>query len=129
MKRIKYKLAVVGSRDFSNYEKLSYILDSIRNMYEITHIVSGGARGADKLGELYASHHGIPTIIFTPDWDKYGKAAGFIRNNDIIKASDIVLACWDGISKGTEHSMNISKDTGKPLLVYNYITDKLFLYK
>lgn len=111
------KLAVVGSRGFNDYELLKNKLDKIHNRKPITVIVSGGARGADSMGERWAKENDIETIIFYPNWDKYGKKAGFIRNEDIIKNSDVVVACWNKISKGTEHSIKLAKKYNKPCLI------------
>jgi hypothetical protein len=86
----------------------------------ITHIVSGGANGADKLGELFAKKHNIETIIYKPDWKKYGKSAGFLRNHDIINAADNVIAFWDGVSNGTKHDIDIATQKGKPLIVKRF---------
>jgi len=103
------KLAVVGSRTFNNYELLCGYLDRINEREPITHIVSGGAKGADKLSERWATEHNIETIIFIPDWEKYKKRAGFIRNQDIIDTADKVLAYWDGESAGTKNSIELAK--------------------
>lgn len=107
------KTAVVGSRIFADYNKLAAYLDTIKD--KITLIVSGGAKGADSLGERWAYKNSIPTLIFKPDWSKYGKGAGFIRNEDIVKNSDMILAFWDGKSKGTEHTINLAKQYNKPV--------------
>jgi len=107
------KVAVIGSRTFENYTKLESVLDQ----YDISEIISGGARGADSLAELYALNKNIPVKIFKADWSKYGKAAGFIRNKDIIDNCDIVIAFWDGKSKGTQHSINLAKKQGKTVEV------------
>ena len=74
------KVAVIGSRSFNDYERLKDTLSKI----DVSLLVSGGANGADKLGEQYANENNIPTKIFLPDWEKHGKAAGFLRNTDII---------------------------------------------
>lgn len=114
------KLAVVGSRGFNDYELLKSKLDAIHSRKPITCIVSGGARGADKLSEKWADENNIQKLIFIPEWKKYGKRAGFLRNEDIIKNSDAVVAFWDGESKGTQHSINLSKKYEKSCLVVNY---------
>ena len=86
----------------------------------ITLIVSGGAKGADSLGEQYAAENNIPTEIYLPDWDKHGRAAGFIRNTDIIKACDVVMAFWDGESRGTRDSMSKATQLMKEVYVEMY---------
>lgn len=110
------KVAVVGSRGFSDYKLLSETLDKIK----ITLIVSGSAKGADTLGEQYAKENNIPTKIFPPDWEKYGKMAGFLRNTDIINEAELVVAFWDNISKGTLDSINKAKKLDKKIIIINY---------
>ena len=94
------KLAIVGSRSITNYEKISEEIDIfIDEIPEV--IISGGAKGVDSLAEKYAYENNIEILIFKPDWKKFGKSAGVIRNKDIIQNSTHVLAFWDGSSKGT----------------------------
>jgi len=107
------KIAVVGSRNFHDYELLKKTLTE----YEITSIVSGGANGADSLGERYADEHNIPTMIFKPDWKRFGRGAGRIRNKTIVENADLVIAFWDGLSKGTQMSIEIAKKVNKPLRI------------
>jgi hypothetical protein len=66
------------------------------------------------MGEEWAKKHGIDTLIFPADWDKHGKAAGFIRNEDIIKNCDQAIAFWDHVSKGTRHSISLCEKYNKP---------------
>jgi hypothetical protein len=115
----KMKLAIIGSRDFDNYELLKKEVDIflIEMDSDLDTIVSGGARGADSLGERYARENRINTLVFLPEWDKYGKKAGFLRNIDIIKNSDAVIAFWDGNSPGTKSSIDLSKNQNKLLKI------------
>jgi len=71
------KLGVVGSRTFNNYDLLKKYLDKIHNKEPISFIVSGGAKGADKLSERWASENNVKTIIFYPNWEKYKKGGRF----------------------------------------------------
>jgi hypothetical protein len=107
------KIAVVGSRTFNDYSRIKAVLDG----FNISTIVSGGAKGADSLGERYANEKGLDKLIFLPDWDTHGKAAGFIRNTDIIENADMVVACWDGESRGTKDSMTKAHRLRKDLLI------------
>jgi hypothetical protein len=95
------KVAVIGGRGFDNYELLKSTLDQ----FIITRIVSGGAKGADKLSERYAKENNIPTEIYLPDWDLFGKKAGFLRNTTIIENSELVVAFWNSKSRGTRDSI------------------------
>jgi aconitase A len=102
-------VAVVGSRNFNDYDAMKKILDNIK----IDAIVSGGAIGADSLAEQYAKEHGIKMIVHRPNWIKYGKTAGFVRNVDIVNDADMVIAFWDGKSRGTRHTINTAKKQKK----------------
>lgn len=122
--KISYKVAIIGSRDFYEPMALKYGLHTFRKLYDIEHIVSGGAKGADKLGEMYADKYGIKKLIFLPDWKQFGRKAGFMRNKDIIENCDVVFAFWDMKSKGTEHSVKLSHKLKKKIFIYNYVTKK-----
>ena len=111
------KLAIIGGRDFND---TLLFLTTVQEFPNIEVVVSGGARGVDKLGELWANSQNIPTEIYYPDWDQYGKAAGFIRNKLIVENSDAVLAFWDGSSKGTKSSIDLAKKYNKKLTVVHY---------
>lgn len=113
------KVAIIGSRTFDDYKELEATLDKLSG-FGFTTIVSGGARGADSLGERYADEKGLKKIIHLPDWDKHGKAAGFVRNVDIINDADFVIAFWDGKSRGTRHSIGLAHKTKKNLLIVHY---------
>lgn len=108
---MSYKLAIIGSRNFSDYDLLCA---EMAKLPKPSVIVSGGAKGADTLGKRYADEHGIPTEIFPAIWRPEGedgpidKGAGMKRNTDIIKSSHAVLAFWDGDSTGTMDSINKS---------------------
>ena len=104
------KLAVVGSRTFTDEELLSSILHKF-DKKSLT-IISGGAMGADKLAENWAKRWGVKTIIFKPDYKKYGRKAGIIRNKDIIENADQVIAFWDGKSPGTKNSIDRAEKRG-----------------
>lgn len=109
------KLAIIGSRNFTNYKLLQEILEQYKP--KITLVVSGAAKGADSLGEKWALENNIQTLIFPADWNQYGKRAGFIRNEDIIKNCDCCVAFWDGESKGTKHSLSLCKKYNKPVKI------------
>lgn len=117
------KLAVVGSRTFNNYKLLKEHLDKIHEVTPITLIISGGANGADSLSEKWASENNIETLIFIPEWNRFGKQAAFLRNKDIILNSERVLAIWDGVSKGTLHSINIADHHRIPYTIVNFKND------
>lgn len=113
----KKSLAVVGSREFDNYKYLFDILN--KNSENIGQIVSGGAKGADEAGAIWAKRNSIPLVIFPAEWEKYGKSAGYRRNEDIILNSDSVLAIHMDNSSGTAHSINLAEKYEKKLKVIN----------
>lgn len=105
------KLAVIGSRNITDENIIHLLIDDILQKYCITMFVSGGANGVDSIAEAYMKSLNIPCKIHKPDWNKYGKSAGFVRNRLIIDDVDIVLAIWDGVSQGTLNSINIALQT------------------
>jgi len=111
------KLAIIGSRSFNDVAFISSELDKLFESNRLDLIVSGGARGADSIGTEWARSKGIPCKVHLPDWDRYGKSAGFIRNELIINDCDAVIAFWDGKSRGTLHSINLAKKKGRELTI------------
>ncbi len=114
------KLAVVGGRDFIDYEHMNDVLHAIHNRKAITVLVSGGARGADSLAANWARQRDIEVVEFMPDWEKYGKSAGFKRNSLIINEADACVAFWDGKSKGTKSSIDLARKREIPLKIIKY---------
>lgn len=111
------KIAVIGSRTFVDYDLLKRALKP----HSIDLIVSGGAKGADSLAERYAKDHNIETLIFKPDWEVYGKRAGYMRNIDIVDSCDLVIAFWDKQSKGTKHSIDYAKKINREVIIYDFV--------
>lgn len=101
------KLAIIGSRGFTDYDFLKKNVTHFlkRNSLVCTHIVSRGAKGADTLASQYATEQQLEMIVFKPDWKRFGKRAGFIRNTTIIENADVVIAFWDGSSNGTKDAI------------------------
>lgn len=101
------KVVIAGSRDITD---INILVKAIKlSGYKITssdEIVSGGARGVDTLAEIYAKKKNISITIFKPDWDKYGKSAGVIRNYEMAKYCDIGIV----IHNGSNGSMNMIKN-------------------
>ena len=115
-------LLVVGSRGFLDYNLLKDALDNIRDKNNNISIVSGGAVGADSLAEKYANENNIPIEIFRADWNKYGKSAGYIRNEEMhkyisIKENRMCIAFWDGQSRGTQHNFSLAKKYNNPITI------------
>ena len=118
------KLIVAGGRDFKDYELLKCTLDSFQQEHgSITEVVSGGARGSDKLGEQYANENNIQVKRFVPDWEGLGKKAGHVRNRqmgDYTKEhGGMLVAFWDKQSRGTKGMIDYASKIGlKSVVVY-----------
>lgn len=106
------KVIIAGSRDFNDYNLLCERMDFYLRDQEGVEIISGGARGADTLAIKYANERGIPVHVMNADWDKYGKSAGYKRNEQMAEAADALVAYWDGQSRGTSHMIDIAKKHG-----------------
>lgn len=121
------KVIVAGSRTFNDYELLKETLD-IFKLYlakigadETIEIVSGTARGADKMGERWAKENGCKIHEFIPDWNGLGKKAGILRNIDMLNFSDALICFWDGHSHGSKHMIDIAKTKGIKTKVVKYL--------
>lgn len=122
-----FKVVVAGSRGFNNYAYIEEALDQqiMEIMEELDiiddiEIVSGGAKGADKLGEKYAKERGYSLKIFPAEWNKYGKSAGYKRNAQMAEYADAVIVFWDGESKGTKHMIDLANEKQLYLAINEY---------
>ena len=110
------KTIIAGSRDITDFTTLMKAVDVSK--LDITSVVSGGARGVDKLGEIYASRFNLPIFIFKANWDKHGKKAGILRNIEMARNAEALLAIWDGKSRGTLHMITEGHKQGLRVHVY-----------
>jgi len=101
------KLAIIGSRDLMIENLENYLPD------HVTEIVSGGARGVDRCAAEYARRSQIPLTEFLPDYERYGRVAPLIRNRQIAEYADEALVFWNGVSKGTKHTVRLFETMGK----------------
>lgn len=106
------KVAVIGSRGLSVGDLGRYLPENT------TEIVSGGAKGVDTSAREYALAHGIKLTEFLPEYTKYGRSAPLKRNITIIEYSDIVLAFWEGKSRGTKFVIDNCRKLGVEVRVY-----------
>ena len=114
------KIVIAGCRDYCNYDEAKEYLDDcladVKSKYDIISL-SGGASGADKLGERYALENDLLVERFLPEWDKYGKSAGPRRNIRMAENGDLIICFWDGKSRGTKSMIAYAKKYNKPLLI------------
>lgn len=106
------KVAVIGSRGLSVSDLGRYLPENS------TEIVSGGAKGVDTSAREYALSHGIKLTEFLPEYTRFGRSAPLKRNITIIEYSDIVIAFWDGKSRGTKFVIDNCRKLGVEVRVY-----------
>ena len=107
---------IAGSRTITQNK---YLLEAIKcSGFTISEIVSGTANGADKLGEQYANDHSIPIKQFYPNYNKYRRIAPIVRNSEMSKYGDCLIALWNGTSKGTKNMINLMVKLKKPVYVH-----------
>ena len=119
------RIVIAGSRGFEDYELLEQTLDHILDeQTDSIELVSGHAKGADLLAERYAKENGLPIHIIKPDWKAYGRAAGPIRNRQMLDyamdESPLVVAFWGGKSKGTKNTIDTAKSLGIPVEIIHF---------
>ena len=125
------RVIIAGGREFNDFKRLSQTCDKVISGYynddtNIT-IISGNAKGTDRLGESYARMKGYNLQIFPADWFKYGRKAGIIRNAQMAEyatsdnATGVLIAFWNGKSKGTGNMIDIARS--RDMSVYIDICD------
>ena len=121
------RIIIAGSRFFNDYDFLSRevnrIIKELNVSFSDISIISGTAIGADQLGEKFAKENNINLKYFPAQWDKLGKAAGFLRNKEMAnyakEDNGVLIAFWNGKSRGTSHMIDYCK----------YIELKVFVCK
>jgi len=108
------KVAIIGSRNLGVIDLENFLPENV------TEIVSGGARGIDTCAREYALTHNIKLTEFLPDYNRYGRGAPLKRNLEIIAYADLVLAFWDGTSRGTKYVIDNCKKQNVPIRVFLY---------
>lgn len=107
---------IAGSRTINDIQQLITAVDKCG--WTITRVVSGRAKGADHLGELWAEFMNIPVDLYSADWKKHGRSAGYIRNTEMANNAEALIALWDGESRGTKHMIDIAKEKGLSVYVH-----------
>lgn len=116
-----FRVIIAGCRDYTDYKTLKEFADHmLSNTKEEIQIVSGGASGADALGERYAQEKGYSLIRFPADWNKYGRSAGPKRNKQMAQYADALIAFWDGKSKGTKNMIDEARTAGIRVRIKQY---------
>ncbi len=117
---MEIRVVIAGCRDYNNYDEsknyIDFCLSDFRKENNII-IISGGASGADALGERYALENGFMIERYPADWQKYGRSAGPKRNKQMAEACDLVICFWDGKSRGTKSMIECARNSGKPVRI------------
>jgi len=115
------KVIVAGSREFTDEKKVHKVLNKLKKEadFEIE-IVSGLCRGPDMFGKNWAEKNNLKCHKYPANWNKYGKRAGFIRNEEMAKVGDILIAFHVNNSKGTQHMINLAIENGLKVKVFVY---------
>lgn len=119
------KVAIVGSRGFTPGELKVVTAFLHEKLTPQTEVVTGGAIGVDSVAMTLAKMLGLKMIVFYPNWKLHGKKAGYLRNLAIIDEADVVMAFWDGTSKGTQHAIKTAVEYGKILQVYTVVKNEV----
>jgi putative aminopeptidase FrvX len=113
------RILFCGDRNWSNYKVICEVMAELRP----TLVIEGEAAGADSLAREVAEDYLIAVQPFPADWKKYGRAAGPIRNTQMLKEGqpEMVVAFHDDIttSKGTKNMVEQAKKAGIQVYVYN----------
>lgn len=115
-----FRVIIAGGRDFDQYSLLEFQCDRLLVRKPRVMVVSGGARGADMLGERFATRRHYPIKRFSADWERYGNAAGPIRNKQMAEYADALIAFWDGHSRGTRNMITLARTRGLAVRVVRY---------
>jgi len=102
---------IVGSRSVKRFDLSKYV----GNDAEL--IISGGAKGIDSIAEEYADKNKISKLIMYPDYKSFGKAAPLKRNERMVELSDVVIAVWDGASRGTKYTVDYARKQNKKIIL------------
>jgi predicted Rossmann fold nucleotide-binding protein DprA/Smf involved in DNA uptake len=107
---------VAGSRGITDISVVREAVDA--SGFRVTEVVSGGARGVDRLGERLAGEMGVPCRVFPADWETHGRSAGVIRNRLMAGYADALVAVWDGSSRGTANMISQARRHGLEVYVH-----------
>jgi hypothetical protein len=123
----KKRVAVVGSRTFNDKHRLYEVLTKNRDRIKL--VISGGAQGADSLAVAWATDYGIPYLVYPalwrdPDTGVFNRGAGMKRNRRIVEQCDVVIAFWDGASKGTAFTIELAKQLNKPVKIVSFVSSE-----
>ena len=98
------RIVISGSRHFTNEQWIEGVLCGYLAVGDL--VITGGCRGVDKIAHDFAGRVFCNTEVMEADWDKHGRSAGPIRNAEMVKDADMLIAFWDGKSRGTKSAID-----------------------
>ncbi len=110
------KTIIAGSRGITSYQIVREAVEA--SGFDVTHVISGGARGVDRLGGLWAFKNEVAFTVDPADWGEHGREAGFRRNERMANVADALIAVWDGASPGTRHMIATAQRKGLKVFVW-----------
>jgi hypothetical protein len=112
------KVVIAGCRDYADYNEAKCFIDEcLLNINEDIVILSGCANGADKLGERYAVENNLGIERYPAQWERFGRAAGPIRNKTMVENSDLIICFWDSKSRGTKSLLSLAEKYNKTIKI------------
>jgi len=113
------RVIIAGSRGFNSIDHMSTFMKCL-TITSDTVVISGTARGADQLGEKWANLNGYSVERYPAEWSKYGRSAGYKRNELMATKADTLVAFWDGKSRGTKHMIDLARKHGLTVHISHY---------
>ena len=119
------KVIIAGGRDFTNVTVMATTLNNLQDVDHVIEIekltlICGMARGADLTAYKLFKEAGFPIEEYPANWNQYGKQAGFIRNTQMAGVADMLIAFWDGQSRGTAHMIDTARKHNLNVVVFDY---------
>jgi len=112
------KVVICGSRSIKDTDYVRNCIEQSR--LDITEVINGGAGGVDTIAYWWARFKRIPCVTMRAEWRKHGNSAGVIRNHEMVKVADAVIAIWDGVSPGTKNTISQARIAGKPVELWEH---------
>lgn len=111
-----FRTIIAGSRENLSYKHVKHAIENCG--WEITTVLCGEAAGVDKHGALWAKRNGVPVESYPADWETHKRSAGHIRNAEMARHAEALIAVWDGASPGTKSMIRIARKQGLRVYVY-----------
>ncbi len=113
-----HHVIIAGSRDIEDVEYIRGKMNALWAQLGPYEVITGGARGVDRIAHDIATEAGVDTRVFPAEWNKHGRRAGYLRNVEMARHATHLLAFWDGESRGTKHMMDIATERGLRVTVW-----------